>query len=64
MIGIITKKAEINITINNEVCSCCAISYKKDINLNRKEYLMAFKDDNGKTNYKPILGLSTDRYVK
>jgi len=25
---------------------------------------MAFKDDNGKTNYKPILGLSTDRYVK
>jgi len=25
---------------------------------------MAFKDDTGKTNYKPILGLSTDRYVK
>jgi len=25
---------------------------------------MAFKDDNGKSNYKPILGLSTDRYVK
>ena len=40
------------------------VSYKKEINSNRKEYLMAFKDDNGKTNYKPILGLSTDRYVK
>jgi hypothetical protein len=40
------------------------VSYKKEINANRKEYLMAFKDDNGKTNYKPILGLSTDRYVK
>ena len=40
------------------------VSYKKEINGNRKEYLMAFKDDNGKTNYKPILGLSTDRYVK
>ena len=38
-------------------------SYKKDINLNRKEYLMAIKVD-GKTQYKPILGLSTDRYVK
>jgi len=25
---------------------------------------MAFKDENGKTQYKPILGLSTDRYVK
>ena len=40
------------------------VSYKKEINSNRKEYLMAFKDSNGKTNYKPILGLSTDRYVK
>ena len=40
------------------------VSYKKEINGNRKEYLMAFKDDKGKTNYKPILGLSTDRYVK
>ena len=40
------------------------VSYKKEINANRKEYLMAFKDDKGKTNYKPILGLSTDRYVK
>ena len=39
------------------------VSYKKDINLNRKEYLMAIKVD-GKTEYKPILGLSTDRYVK
>ena len=25
---------------------------------------MAFKDDNGKTNYKPILGLSTDQLRK
>ena len=33
------------------------------INSNRKEYLMAIKVD-GKTQYKPILGLSTDRYVK
>jgi hypothetical protein len=40
------------------------VSYKKEINGNRKEYLMAFKDESGKTNYKPILGLSTDRYVK
>ena len=39
------------------------VSYVKDINLNRKEYLMAIKK-NGKTEYKPILGLSTDRYVK
>ena len=39
------------------------VSYKKDINLNRKEYLMAIKK-NGKTDYKPILGLSTDRYIK
>jgi len=36
---------------------------KKEINSNRKEYLMAIKTD-GKTNFKPILGLSTDRYVK
>jgi hypothetical protein len=40
------------------------VSYNKDINLNRKEYLMAIKNDSGKTEYKPILGLSTDRYVK
>ena len=39
------------------------VSYTKDINLNRKEYLMAIRVD-GKTQYKPILGLSTDRYVK
>jgi len=39
------------------------VSYKKEINSNRKEYLMAIKA-NGKTEYKPILGLSTDRYVK
>ena len=39
------------------------VSYKKEINSNRKEYLMAIKVD-GKTQYKPILGLSTDRYVK
>ena len=38
-------------------------SYKKEINSNRKEYLMAIKTD-GKTSYKPVLGLSTDRYVK
>ena len=40
------------------------VSYKEDINLNRKEYLMAIKTDSGGTSYKPILGLSTDRYVK
>jgi len=39
------------------------VSYKKEINSNRKEYLMAIKVDD-KTQYKPILGLSTDRYVK
>ena len=39
------------------------VSYVKEINSNRKEYLMAIKK-NGKTEYKPILGLSTDRYVK
>ena len=39
------------------------VSYKKEINSNRKEYLMAIKRDT-KTEYKPILGLSTDRYVK
>ena len=39
------------------------VSYVKDINRNRKEYLMAIKE-NGSTKYKPILGLSTDRYVK
>jgi hypothetical protein len=39
-------------------------SYNSEINSNRKEYLMVIKDENGKTQYKPILGLSTDRYVK
>ncbi len=39
------------------------VSYTKNINLNRKEYLMAFKE-NGSVKYKPITGLSTDRYVK
>ena len=39
-------------------------SYNPEVNANRKEYLMAIKDENGKTQYKPILGLSTDRYVK
>jgi len=39
------------------------VSYKKEINSNRKEYLMAIKV-NGKTSYKPIMGLSTDRYAK
>jgi len=39
------------------------ISYNPTISLNRKEYLIAFKK-NGKIEYKPILGLSTDRYVK
>jgi zinc D-Ala-D-Ala carboxypeptidase len=39
-------------------------SYNKDINLNRKEYLMAIKNESGKTDYKPVLGLSTDRYAK
>ena len=39
------------------------VSYKKEINSNRKEYLMTIKK-NDKTEYKPILGLSTDRYVK
>ena len=38
-------------------------SYNPEINANRKEYLMAIKVDD-KTQYKPILGLSTDRYVK
>ena len=42
---------------------CVHVSYVKDINRNRKEYLMAIKQ-NGSTKYKPILGLSTDRYVK
>jgi len=39
------------------------VSYNPTISLNRKEYLMASKK-NGKLEYKPILGLSTDRYVK
>jgi zinc D-Ala-D-Ala carboxypeptidase len=40
------------------------VSYTKEINSNRKEYLMAIKGESGKTEYKQILGLSTDRYVK
>ena len=40
------------------------VSYTKEINANRKEYLMAIKNESGKTEYKQILGLSTDRYVK
>ena len=40
------------------------VSYNRDVNLNRKEYLMAVKNSSGKTEYKPILGLSTDRYAK
>jgi len=40
------------------------VSYTKEINSNRKEYLMATKNASGKTEYKQILGLSTDRYVK
>jgi zinc D-Ala-D-Ala carboxypeptidase len=41
------------------------VSYKKEINSNRKEYLMAIKNpETGKVDYKPILGLSTDRYAK
>ena len=41
------------------------VSYKKEINSNRKEYLMAIKNpESGKVEYKPIMGLSTDRYVK
>ena len=40
------------------------VSYNRDVNMNRKEYLMAIKNSSGKTEYKPILGLSTDRYVK
>ena len=40
------------------------VSYTKEINSNRKEYLMATKNATGKTEYKQILGLSTDRYVK
>ena len=41
----------------------CHCSYNPEVNSNRKEYLMAIKTD-GKTEYKPILGLSTDRYAK
>ena len=40
------------------------VSYVKEINSNRKEYLMAIKKPDGGTSYKPIMGLSTDRYVK
>jgi hypothetical protein len=36
-----------------------------EVNANRKEYLMAIKNsETGKTEYKPIMGLSTDRYAK
>ena len=38
-------------------------AYDPEVNGNTKEYLMAIKVD-GKTQYKPILGLSTDRYIK
>ena len=47
----------------NENSGWIHCSYNPEINANRKEYLMAIKTD-GKTEYKPILGLSTDRYVK
>ena len=50
--------------IGNENSGWIHCSYNPEINSNRKEYLMAIKDENGKTNYKPILGLSTDRYAK
>lgn len=39
------------------------VSYNPSINQNRKQYLAALRID-GKTQYKPISGLSTDRYVK
>ena len=39
------------------------VSYNPTISLNRKEYFIAMKID-GKTQYKQVLGLSTDRYVK
>jgi len=40
-------------------------SYNPEVNANRKEYLMAIKNqETGKTEYKPIMGLSTDRYAK
>ena len=40
-------------------------SYNSEINANRKEYLMAIKNSETlKTEYKPITGLSTDRYAK
>ena len=47
----------------NQTAGWIHVSYKKEINSNRKEYLIAFKEDGG-TKYKPVLGLSTDRYVK
>tara|TARA_R110002020_G_scaffold158198_2_gene341259 strand:- start:85 stop:582 length:498 start_codon:yes stop_codon:yes gene_type:complete len=43
----------------------CHCSYNPEINANRKEYLMAIKNSESlKTEYKPITGLSTDRYAK
>ena len=51
------------VTLNPKWSGWIHVSYTKDINLNRKEYLMAFKE-NGSVKYKPITGLSTDRYVK
>ena len=39
------------------------VSYNPDVNQNRKEYMAALRID-GKTQYKQISGLSTDRYVK
>jgi len=39
------------------------VSYNPTISLNRGEYLIASKK-NGKVEDKPVMGLSTDRYVK
>ena len=43
-------------------CGWIHVSYNKD--LNRKEYLMTIKNAADNIEYKLILGLSTDRYVK
>ena len=40
-------------------------AYDPEVNGNTKEYLMAIKNpETGKVEYKPITGLSTDRYAK
>ena len=57
---LILEHFDINEGVN---CGWVHVSYNPTISLNRKEYLMA-KKKAGKTEYKPILGLSTDRYVK